>query len=294
MSRKRMTKEECLQRASEDLWTLIVYFDVTRPRWRKEFKDSNGKFDPALVFNSFSTLETLSAKEYKNLSRREQGLFKHYSSLLNYTFGIPCELVNFALGVYRDESKRRIRIKLEEVLDKVVAAHGNIDIVGDGQLVSFYKDETGATKRELKFSFKRKFMIDRHNWALMLSSEKYNSIYHYTRKKFADKIMNWEKSIRKTSTQNEKPVEKQEPSIVEKFKAWVNNYASERFFRKELEAFNRLFPYQLGEVYKTLVSAAKQNDETILDNLFDRYGEDIVGLMKHALNVAKKSKGIKQ
>ncbi len=214
-----------LERASDDLWSLIVYFDVTRPRFRKEYKDENGEFSKRMVLDSFNEFNRLRSIKHQTSEQKIQ--FGRLSRLINLTFGIPHELVDNVLGVHRDcPDGKQHRISLEDVLPIVESRHGRIDILHDGRKCKFWTSKDGKRHGSLLYSYRRRFNIEYVKWTKMLSDGRYSRVSNYSSNRVAYLVNKFERGIEVECTIRERfPKEENDISAFEEkvFKSEMNH-----------------------------------------------------------------------
>lgn len=193
--RRKIGREEALHRASEDLWALIVYFNVTRPRYEGFFK-RNGKLDPSVVLKSFSSLKEYDASK---LSPERRRLYNIVSAKVNGTFGIPSRLVESVLGAYRDANGRKVRIQLEDVLQLLKDSGREIKVKTHGGK-SIFTTQDGKRQSQRIYSYCKKYYIAKVRWLKMLVDPTYDKLENYASKSVRDKIFNWKKGTREQWT----------------------------------------------------------------------------------------------
>lgn len=187
--RRKICKDDALHRASEDLWALIVYFNVTRPRYERFFK-RNGELDPSVVLKSFSSLKQYDSSK---LSPERRRLYNIVCSKVNGTFGIPSRLVENVLGTYRDANGKQVRIQLEDVLQLLKDSGREIKVKTHGGK-SIFTTQDGKRQSQRIYSYCKKYYIaNKVRWLNMLADPRYDKLENYASKSVRDKVFKWKK-----------------------------------------------------------------------------------------------------
>lgn len=166
-------KDYYLARATKGFKTLVIYYSVTRPQYEKAYH-KDGKFSTDELLKQLAFLD-----EWKNRSKRERQLlaykYAEYARTFNYTFSIPSELVNKVLGEYRDEQGRLVRIRREEVVDKLVR-DGYIKVLNHGSKTR--KGEDGKIHKTCYWD-KKYLLANKDYWLTLLADSRYSDYTKY-------------------------------------------------------------------------------------------------------------------
>lgn len=166
-------KNYYLTRAVRRFVNLVEYFTITRVRAEKNyFKD--GKFNIDKFIHQLKFLN-----DWEKKSRQEKKLlaktYADYSTTFNYTTGIPVELIQNALGTYRDENGIQHKISIEEV-ESILVKKGVIRVIEAGK--KFNRSEDG--KYTVKCWWNKKYLFANEKvWFKKMNEDKYTDYYKF-------------------------------------------------------------------------------------------------------------------
>ena len=200
--KKKNNRYFYIERAIQDLKTLVIYFNVTRPQYEKAYKDDSGKFSKDLLLKS---IEFLSSWNGRSKDEKKRLAFKYVkcSTAFNYTFGIPCELIQKVLGVYRDENNKKCRISIDDVAPSLIQS-GFMRVINDGRKIDY------KTKKVKCWWTKKYLLKNEKYWFMLLDDKRYSSIstFPYASERVKGIVCEWIKGIKDKS--NMKPIGKEE------------------------------------------------------------------------------------
>lgn len=190
---KKLTYEECLLRARRDFKDLVIYFCVTRAKHNKKFFD-NGTFSSKKMMKMFEFVKT-----WNNRSESEKKMYaKHHatcSETLNYAFGIDSNLVKQVLGRYVDDKRKKVCIKIDDVLHLINKDNEVIKEVNAGRKFEF---EDGKHKKDkdgnsiVKCYWRKKYLIaNRDYWFRLLNDEKYSDVRKFASSRLQKIVFDW-------------------------------------------------------------------------------------------------------
>lgn len=215
-------KQYYLELASNTFKYIIIYFDVTRPQYEKNYR-YNGRFSIDELLKQIGIVKRFYKKDPKvindynnvrNLSR--------YETTYNYTFGIPSWITEKLQFRYFDDNGNRKRLTVDEIVQHVSEHHFKITEVNKGKknkivdgkktIVSWNKkykiDDTELWKS--MFNDRRNLRIETMDGVTPLAVKLINEFNKNFNRKFSDE----HKKHRKTkveSVKKEIQPEKKEP-----------------------------------------------------------------------------------
>ena len=158
-----------IRRAKTGLRILVIYFCATRPRYEKSYF-TNGKFDETKLRKDIDFL-----KKWDSMTQRQKdihcGDYTKIASRYNYTFGIPCRLVESILGEDGDGK----RIPESEVVNALVE-RGWLEVENAGARQEQDKDKVWHKK----CWWKKKYLLKNpKTWLMYLRNPNYSGVEHY-------------------------------------------------------------------------------------------------------------------
>lgn len=143
-----------LELASNTFKYIVIYFDVTRPQYEKNYR-YNGRFsiDELLkqiaILKGFNEKDTKVINDYNNVRNRSR-----YETTSNYTFGIPKWILEKLQFRYFDDNGNRKRLTVDEIVQYVSEHHFKITEVNKGK-----KNKIVDGKKTI-VSWNKKYLID--------------------------------------------------------------------------------------------------------------------------------------
>lgn len=248
---KKLTYEECLLRARQDFKDLVIYFCVTRAKHNKKFFD-NGTFSSKKMMKMFEFVKT-----WNNRSESEKKMYaKHHatcSETLNYAFGIDSNLVKQVLGRYVDDKRKKVCIKIDDVLHLINKDNEVIKEVNAGRKFEF---EGGKHKKDkdgnsiVKCYWRKKYLIaNRDYWFRLLNDEKYSDVRKFASSRLQKIVFDWF---------NREFLTESKPAAVDEAKK-VEEQVEKQAFAEEIKPLERT---ELQSLFKRY--AMNDNDFKIL------------------------------
>ena len=147
-------KQYYLELASNTFKYIIIYFDVTRPQYEKNYR-YNGRFSIDELLKQIGILKGFNEKDpkvindYNNVRNRSR-----YETTSNYTFGIPSWITEKLQFRYFDDNGNRKRLTVDEIVQYVSEHHFKITEVNKGK-----KNKIVDGKKTI-VSWNKKYRID--------------------------------------------------------------------------------------------------------------------------------------
>ena len=147
-------KQHYLELASKTFKYIVIYFDVTRPQYEKNYR-RNGRFSIDELLKQIGILKGFNEKDpkvindYNNVRNRSR-----YETTSNYTFGIPSWITEKLQFRYFDDNGNRKRLTVDEIVQYVSEHHFKITEVNKGK-----KNKIVDGKKTI-VSWNKKYRID--------------------------------------------------------------------------------------------------------------------------------------
>lgn len=147
-------KQYYLELASNTFKYIVIYFDVTRPQYEKNYR-YNGRFSIDELLKQIGILKGFNEKDpkvindYNNVRNRSR-----YETTSNYTFGIPSWITEKLQFRYFDDNGNRKRLTVDEIVQYVSEHHFKITEVNKGK-----KNKIVDGKKTI-VSWNKKYRID--------------------------------------------------------------------------------------------------------------------------------------
>ena len=154
MNINRKNKQYYLELASNTFKYIVIYFDVTRPQYEKNYRQ-NGRFSIDELLKQIGILKGFNKKDpkvindYNNVRNRSR-----YETTSNYTFGIPSWITEKLQFRYFDDDGNRKRLTVDEIVDYVSANYFKIKVLNKGK-----KNKIVDGKKTI-VSWNKKYIID--------------------------------------------------------------------------------------------------------------------------------------
>lgn len=224
-----------IDRATNDFKTLVIYFNVTRPQHQKGYFGKDEKFSKEKMDEQLSFLHKwheMSTSERRHYAKQ----YTQYSKTFNYTFSIPCDLVNKVLGCYRDENGKKCRISIDDVLPQLIES-GFVRVMNAGRKID---QET----KKVKCWWFKKYLISSAYRSTLMNDNRYSDIlnFPYASQRIKDIVVNWVKSQKKDDTP---PLPR---NVNEMTAMWNTGKYSEEEFKKIIDA--AVEKYGIREIVK--------------------------------------------
>lgn len=152
--KQKYDKQYYLELASKTFKYIVIYFDVTRPQYEKNYR-YNGRFSIDELLKQISILKGFTKKDpdvindYNNVRNRSR-----YETTSNYTFGIPSWITEKLQFRYFDDNGNRKRLTVDEIVQYVSEHHFKITEVNKGK-----KNKIVDGKKTI-VSWNKKYRID--------------------------------------------------------------------------------------------------------------------------------------
>lgn len=147
-------KQYYLELASNTFKYIVIYFDVTRPQYEKNYR-YNGRFSIDELIKQIAILKGFTEKNpeviydnYKVMNR------SRFETTFNYTFGIPSWITEKLQFRYFDDNGNRKRLTVDEIVQYVSEHHFKITEVNKGK-----KNKIVDGKKTI-VSWNKKYLID--------------------------------------------------------------------------------------------------------------------------------------
>lgn len=220
--KQKYDKQYYLGLASNTFKYIVIYFDVTRPQYEKNYR-RNGRFSIDELLKQIGILKGFNEKDpkvindYNNVINRSR-----YETTSNYTFGIPKWILEKLQFRYFDENGNRKRLTVDEIVQYVSEHHFKITEVNKGKknkivdgkktIVSWNKkyliDDTELWKS--MFNDRRNLRIETMDGVTTLAVKLIDEFNKKFNKKFSEEHKNQRKTMVE-SVKKEIPQEKKEP-----------------------------------------------------------------------------------
>ena len=152
--KQKYDKQYYLELASKTFKYIVIYFDVTRPQYEKNYR-FNGRFSIDELLKQIGILKGFNEKDpkvindYNNVRNRSR-----YETTSNYTFGIPSWITEKLQFRYFDDNGNRKRLTVDEIVQYVSEHHFKITEVNKGK-----KNKIVDGKKTI-VSWNKKYLID--------------------------------------------------------------------------------------------------------------------------------------
>lgn len=152
--KQKYDKQHYLELASKTFKYIVIYFDVTRPQYEKNYR-FNGRFSIDELLKQIGILKGFNEKDpkvindYNNVRNRSR-----YETTSNYTFGIPSWITEKLQFRYFDDNGNRKRLTVDEIVQYVSEHHFKITEVNKGK-----KNKIVDGKKTI-VSWNKKYRID--------------------------------------------------------------------------------------------------------------------------------------
>lgn len=204
------TKEDknfYLTRAVRRFVKVMHYYNITRVKSEKSYH-IDGKFNLDKFKHQMKFLNDWNNKSNEEKNRESKGnrqAYTKYSTVWNYTTGIPYELIKEVLGTYRDSNGIRHKISLDEVIS-ILEKKDIIKVINYGS--KFKSDDSGKYRPKCHWHTKYLFKNEKY-WYKMMNSNNYDNWWNFIKKnddKGFHKI--WVKWVNKF--RNEEPITRED------------------------------------------------------------------------------------
>lgn len=178
-----------IERAKKDFKTLVIYFNVTRPKHEPIFRNpATNVFNLNKLLKMFDLLRDWKNKpyEYKREHKFQQSIIQ---KKINYTFGIPSRLIEKVLGCYIDENNKQKRISIDEVVTPLIE-EGFLKKINAGSKIDF---NTGGKK----FCWSAKYRLANSSyWMRLLKDPRFDKLetYPHASERVKKIIFEWKKN----------------------------------------------------------------------------------------------------
>lgn len=131
--KQKYDKQYYLGLASNTFKYIVIYFDVTRPQYEKNYR-RNGRFSIDELLKQIGILKGFNEKnpkvinDYNNVRNRSR-----YETTSNYTFGIPKWILEKLQFRYFDDNGNRKRLTVDEIVQYVSDNYFKIKILNKGK-----------------------------------------------------------------------------------------------------------------------------------------------------------------
>lgn len=170
-------KNYYLTRAVRRFVKVIHYFNITRVKAEKSYH-IDGKFNLEKFRHQLKFLSDWNNKSSAEKNRESKGnkqAYTKYSTVWNYTTGIPYELIEKVLGTYRDESGVQHNISLDEVVS-ILEKKDIIKVINYGS--KFKVDDSGNYRPKCHWNTKYLFKNEKY-WFKMINSTNYDNWWDF-------------------------------------------------------------------------------------------------------------------
>ena len=147
-------KQHYLELASNTFKYIVIYFDVTRPQYEKNYR-FNGRFSidelikQIAILNGFTQKnENVTGIHYNVINR------SRFETTFNYTFGIPSWMIKKLQFQYFDDNGIRQQLTVDEIVQSVSDNYFKIKVVNKGK-----KNKIVDGKKTI-VSWNTKYLID--------------------------------------------------------------------------------------------------------------------------------------
>ena len=255
-----------LTRAVRRFVKVMHYYNISRVKAEKSYH-IDGKFNLNKFQHQMKFLNDWNNKSNEDKNRESKGnrqAYTKYSTVWNYTTGIPYELIEKVLGTYRDSNGIRHKISLNEVIS-ILEKKDIIKVINYGS--KFKSDDSGKYRPKCHWHTKYLFKNEKY-WYKMMNSNKYDNWWNFIKEKDGDdgfyKI--WVKLV--NQFRNEEPITREDIYTMwkmggidlkvcaildrrlfntpyEKIEAWLKNvFASKIKYNKDKIDFNDKTEYK--------------------------------------------------
>lgn len=170
-----------LTRAVRRFVKLMHYYNITRVKAEKSYH-IDGKFNLNKFKHQMKFLNDWNNKSNEDKNRESKGnrqAYTKYSTVWNYTTGIPYELIEEVLGTYRDSDGIRHRISLDEVIS-ILEKKDIIKVINYGS--KFKADDSGKYRPKCHWHTKYLFKNEKY-WYKMMDSNNYDNWWDFIKEK---------------------------------------------------------------------------------------------------------------
>lgn len=196
-----------ITRAVRRFVKVMHYYNITRVKAEKSYH-IDGKFNLDKFKHQMKFLNDWNNKSNEEKNRESKGnrqAYTKYSTVWNYTTGIPYELIEKVLGTYRDESGVKHNISLNEVVS-ILEKRDIIKVINYGS--KFKSDDSGKYRPKCHWHTKYLFKNEKY-WYKMMNSNNYDNWWDFIKEE-DDKLFYkiWVKWV--NQFRNEEPVTRED------------------------------------------------------------------------------------
>lgn len=196
-----------ITRAVRRFVKVMHYYNITRVKAEKSYH-IDGKFNLDKFKHQMKFLNDWNNKSNEEKNRESKGnrqAYTKYSTVWNYTTGIPYELIEKVLGTYRDESGVKHNISLNEVIS-ILEKRDIIKVINYGS--KFKSDDSGKYRPKCHWHTKYLFKNEKY-WYKMMNSNNYDNWWDFIKEE-DDKLFYkiWVKWV--NQFRNEEPVTRED------------------------------------------------------------------------------------
>ena len=169
-----------LKRAVRRFVKVMHYYNITKVKAEKSYY-IDGKFNLDKFKHQMKFLNDWNNKSNEDKNRESKGnrqAYTKYSTVWNYTTGIPYELIEKVLGTYRDEFGVKHNISLDEVVS-ILEKKDIIKVINYGS--KFKSDDSGKYRPKCHWHTKYLFKNYKY-WYKMMNSNNYDNWWDYIKK----------------------------------------------------------------------------------------------------------------
>lgn len=160
-------KQYYLELASNTFKYIIIYFDVTRPQYEKNYR-FNGRFSIDELLKQIAILKGFTEKD-KSITGINYNVMNRsrFETTFNYTFGIPSWIINKLQFRYFDENGNRKRLTVDEIVQYVSEHHFKIREINKGKKNRMVNGEKSIV------SWNKKYLLeDSELWKSMFNDRR--------------------------------------------------------------------------------------------------------------------------
>ena len=152
--KQKYDKQYYLELASKTFKYIVIYFDVTRPQYEKNYR-YNGRFSMDELIKQIAILKGFTEKKPEVINDNYNVMNRsRFETTFNYTFGIPSWIIKKLQFQYFDDNGTRKQLTVDDIVDYVSEHHFKINVLNKGK-----KNKIVDGKKTI-VSWNKKYLID--------------------------------------------------------------------------------------------------------------------------------------